>query len=43
MSITRTPVSDNQSARADGTIGRTQWLGEQLYPFESHFVEIEGG
>ena len=42
MSLTHAPVSDNQSTRDDGTIERPQWLDEQLYPFESHFVEIEG-
>lgn len=42
MSTTYVPVSANLSARDDGTIERPQWLDEQLYPFQSHFVEIEG-
>jgi haloalkane dehalogenase len=42
MSTTFTAVSDNQNAGDNGMIGRPQWLDEQLYPFQSHFVEIEG-
>ena len=38
MSTTNIPVFNDTS----DTIQRPQWLDEQLYPFQSHFVEIEG-
>jgi haloalkane dehalogenase len=34
MSLTNAPVA--------GTIARPPWLDEQLYPFQSHFIEIDG-
>ncbi|HLX57674.1 MAG TPA: hypothetical protein VKR83_11670 [Ktedonobacteraceae bacterium] len=37
MSTTNIPVFNDTS-----TIQRPQWLDEQLYPFQSHFVGIEG-
>ena len=42
MSTTHVPVSGNRSATVSGTIVRPQWLDEQLYPFQSRFVEIDG-
>jgi len=42
MSTTNYPVSANQSAAMRETAQRPQWLDEQLYPFQSHFVEIGG-
>ena len=42
MSTTYTAVSVNQIGRDNGTSGHPQWLDEQLYPFQSRFVEIEG-
>ena len=39
MSTTNIPVSNNHTV---DTIKRPQWLDEQLYPFQSHFVEVEG-
>jgi haloalkane dehalogenase len=39
MSTTNIPVSNN---RALDTIKRPRWLDEQLYPFQSRFVEVEG-
>jgi len=41
MSTTNTLVSSNQTNRAEAPT-RLQWLDEQLYPFQSHFVEVEG-
>jgi haloalkane dehalogenase len=41
MSTTHIPVSGNLSATISGTIERPQWLDEQLYPFQSRFVEID--
>ena len=38
MSTTNIPVFNDTS----DTIQRPQWLDEQLYPFQSQFVEIEG-
>jgi len=35
-------VSSDRSATVFGTIARPQWLDEQLYPFQSRFVEVEG-
>jgi haloalkane dehalogenase len=39
MSTTNISVSHNHTK---DMIQRPQWLDEQLYPFQSHFVEIEG-
>ena len=39
MSTTNIAVLNNQAV---DTIQRPQWLDEQLYPFQSHFVEVEG-
>jgi haloalkane dehalogenase len=39
MSTTNISVSYNHTT---DTIQRPHWLDEQLYPFQSHFVEIEG-
>ncbi|HZU01291.1 MAG TPA: alpha/beta fold hydrolase [Ktedonobacteraceae bacterium] len=41
MSILNVPVSSNQK-RIQETVQQPQWLDKQLYPFQSHFVEIEG-
>ena len=38
MSTTNIPVFNDTL----DTIQRPQWLDEQLYPFQSHFVEIDG-
>jgi haloalkane dehalogenase len=35
-------LPDNQSALKQEVAQRPEWLDEQLYPFQSHFVEIEG-
>ena len=35
-------LSDNQSALMHRMTQRHQWLDEQLYPFQSRFVEIDG-
>jgi alpha-beta hydrolase superfamily lysophospholipase len=42
MSMENSSVSSDQSATFSGTIARPQWLDEQLYPFQSRFVEVEG-
>jgi haloalkane dehalogenase len=42
MSTTNIPVSDNHAANVSSTVQRPQWLDEQLYPFQSRFVEVEG-
>src|SRR5438105_15112808 len=42
MSTTNIPVANNQTANVSGTMQRPQWLDEQLYPFLSHFVEVDG-
>jgi hypothetical protein len=42
MSTTHIPGSGSQSATNSGMIARPQWLDEQLYPFQSRFVEIDG-
>jgi len=39
MSITNIPVSNDHVL---DTVKRPTWLDEQLYPFQSHFVEVEG-
>ena len=39
MSTTNIPVSNNHTV---DTMQRPQWLDEQLYPFQSRFVEVEG-
>ncbi len=41
MSTTNTLVSTNQTHRAE-VLPRPAWLDEQLYPFQSHFVEVDG-
>src|SRR5215468_10150105 len=41
MSITH-PVSNNQNGTISRTIAHPQWLEEQLYPFQSHFADIDG-
>ncbi len=35
-------LSDNQGILKQEVIQRPQWLDEQLYPFQSRFVEIDG-
>jgi haloalkane dehalogenase len=42
MSITNIPVSRDHRASVSSTMERPQWLAEQLYPFQSRFVEVEG-
>src|SRR5437867_632110 len=44
MSTTNIPVSSNHTANKNisGTAQRPTWLDEQLYPFQSRFVEVEG-
>jgi haloalkane dehalogenase len=42
MSTTNIPVTSRHTANISGTTGRPQWLDEQLYPFQSRFVEVEG-
>lgn len=42
MSATNVPVSVNQSTIVSRTIEHPQWLDEQLYPFQSHCVQIDG-
>jgi hypothetical protein len=42
MSTTNIPITNNQAANVSGTMQRPQWLDEQLYPFQSHFVEVDG-
>ena len=39
MSITNIPVSNDHAL---DTVKRPTWPDEQLYPFQSHFVEVEG-
>src|SRR5260221_12131160 len=41
MFTTNTSVSSNRSTMPEAA-QRPQWLEEQLYPFQSRFVEIEG-
>jgi haloalkane dehalogenase len=41
MSISNAHVSDNR-ATVQEQVQRPQWLDEQLYPFQSRFVEIAG-
>ena len=42
MSTTNAPVSEIRSAAVSDMIARPQWLDEQLYPFQSRFMEIDG-
>ena len=42
MSTIHYAVPDNQSAAMREMVPRPQWLDEQLYPFQSHFVEVDG-
>ncbi len=44
MSTTNISVSSNHAANKNisGTLQRPTWLDEQLYPFQSRFVEVEG-
>jgi haloalkane dehalogenase len=42
MSITNIPIASNHSTSISGAMQRPPWLDEQLYPFQSHFVEVEG-
>ncbi len=42
MSTTHDAMTDHQSATMQEARQRPQWLDEQLYPFQSRFVEIDG-
>ena len=42
MSLTNVSVSRNHAATVSSTMQRPTWLDEQLYPFQSRFVEVEG-
>ncbi len=42
MSTPNDSVSGNRTANVSGTLPRPPWLDEQLYPFQSRFVEVEG-
>jgi haloalkane dehalogenase len=42
MSLTNVSVSRNHVATVSSTRQRPTWLDEQLYPFQSRFVEVEG-
>jgi len=42
MSLTNVSVSRNHAATVSSTTQRPPWLDEQLYPFQSRFVEVEG-
>ena len=42
MSTTNVPVFSSHTAGISGAMQRPQWLDEQLYPFQSRFVEVEG-
>jgi haloalkane dehalogenase len=42
MSTTNIPVTSRHTANISVTTARPQWLDEQLYPFQSRFVEVEG-
>src|SRR5437588_11013051 len=42
MSTPNDAVSSNRTANVSGTWPRPPWLDEQLYPFQSRFVEVEG-
>ncbi len=42
MSTPNDSVSSNRPANVTGTLPRPPWLDEQLYPFQSRFVEVEG-
>ena len=41
MSATPIPFAQHETPTSQGA-SRPAWLDEQLYPFQSHFVEIEG-
>jgi haloalkane dehalogenase len=42
MSTTNVSVTSRHTANVSGTAQRPPWLDEQLYPFQSRFVEVEG-
>ncbi len=42
MSTANYAAADNQRTTMQETATRPQWLDEQLYPFQSRFVEIDG-
>lgn len=42
MSPTNSSVTANQKTTMQETAPRPQWLDEQLYPFQSRFVQIDG-
>jgi haloalkane dehalogenase len=42
MSITNVSGTPLRAATVSGTAQRPPWLDEQLYPFQSRFVEVEG-
>jgi haloalkane dehalogenase len=42
MSTTNTAATGNQNTGDNSKIGSPPWLDEQLYPFQSRFVEVEG-
>src|SRR5258708_15475851 len=42
MSMENSSGSSGRSATDSGTIACPQWLDEQLYPFQSRFVEVKG-
>jgi len=42
MSTTKYSVLDHESAARPETMAHPQWLDEQLYPFQSRFVEVDG-
>ena len=42
MSTINIPVTSRHTVNISGTKWRPQWLDEQLYPFQSRFVEVEG-
>ncbi len=42
MSTTHTSISNNHTTAVSITAQRPPWLDEQLYPFQSYFVEVDG-
>ena len=42
MSTPNDSVTSLRTANVSGTLPRPPWLDEQLYPFQSRFVEVEG-
>jgi hypothetical protein len=42
MSTPNDSASSNRTANVSVTVPRPPWLDEQLYPFQSRFVEVEG-